>query len=272
MAKVSVIIPCYNQGKYIKECLDSVMNQTFQDFEVIVINDGSTEDTDVFTTLNYPKTKIIHQENKGLVSARNTGISVATGEYILPLDADDKIKPIFLEKAVAILDNNPNIGIVGGKTEFFGIKDGVWDLEPYHFPDILKRNYLVCSCMFRRSDWEKVGGYNPNMIYGLEDWDFWLSLIEMGKKVHQFEDVFLCYRQHQTSMITELKKARAKKMIEQVVENHIDLYNNYPKIKNNLLGIVPLSCKIKKVVFRIISLVVPVKSLRHKIRSYHKKG
>ena len=270
--KVSVIIPCYNQAQYLKECLDSIAIQTFQNFEVIVVDDGSTKHTEIFKTLNYPKTKIIHQENEGLVGARNKGISLAKGKYILPLDADDKISPCALEKAVQILDSNSQIGIVGGLTEFFGIKRGLFKLPKYHFPKILFVNSLVCSCMFRRSDWEKVRGYNPNMIYGLEDWDFWLSLIELGREVYQFDEVFLYYRQHQVSMITELKEERQKRMVKQIIQNHPNLYNQYPKMKNLLLGITPLSYKLKKRFLKIICLFVPVKSWRHKLRNYYKKG
>lgn len=269
---VSVIIPCYNQAQYLAECLDSVMAQTFQDFEVIVVNDGSTEGIDILQTLNYPKTTVIHQENKGLPEARNTAIKHAKGKYIFPLDADDMISEITLEKAVSVLQNNPDVGIVGGKTELFGVETGVWNLPLYKFPDILRGNCLVCSCLFRRSDWEKVGGYNPNMIYGLEDWNFWLSLVELGRQVYQFDDVFLHYRKHHKSMVTELKNERNEMMIQQIIKNHPALYKKHPKIKNFLLNITPLSYKIQKSCLKFICRFIPVKSWRHKIRNYYKKG
>ena len=237
---VSVVIPCYNQAQYLKECLDSVMAQTFQDFEIIVVDDGSTQkDSDkIFQKLKYPKTTIIHQKNKGVVAARNAGILVAKGKYILPLDADDKIAPIVLEKSVSILQKKPEVGIVGGQTECFGAKTGPFDIPAYSFPEILVKNSLVVSCMFRRSDWEKVGGYNSNMVFGLEDYDFWLSLIERGRKVYQFKDVFLFYRQHTHSRITALQKQkdRRNKMICQLVENHPKLYEKHSSCKRILLN------------------------------------
>jgi len=270
--KVSVIIPCYNQSKYLKECLDSVTAQTFQDFEVIIIDDGSTdfESKLIFKNLKYPKTKIIHQKNQGLVAARNNGISLSKGKYILPLDADDKIASHFLEKAVKILDHHPNIGIVGGKTKLFGIKEGDFKLPVYQFPDILRGNCLVCSCLFRRSDYKKVGGYNPNMKYGLEDWDFWLSLIETGRDVYQFDEIFLYYRQHNTSMIKELKKNKKAQMIRQIILNHPYLYQQYPQYKKYLLDAISIRNKIKKHFIKICCLLIPTKLLRHKLRNFYK--
>lgn len=272
--KVSVIVPCYNQAGYLKECLDSLMAQTFQDFEVIVVDDGSTdpESLKILKNLKYPKTKVIHQKNMGLVGARNTGISHAKGEYIFPLDSDDKISPVVFEKAVAVLDKNPKVGIVSGKTEFFGIKQGIFELPPCKFPDILTGNCLVCSCMFRRSDWEKVGGYNPNMKYGWEDYDFWLSLIERGIKVHQCEDVFLYYRQNSVSMITKLKKDRQKMMVKQIILNHPDLYKKYPQQRKKLIRLHSDYCVWLKFFIKMICPIIPVKSWRHKLRNVYRRG
>ena len=269
---VSVIIPCYNQAQYLKECLDSVMNQIFQDFEVIVVDDGSTspDSKKTFKALNYPKTRIIRQKNEGPMQARNHGISLAKSKYIYPLDADDKISPVTLEKSVKILNENPDGGIVGGRTELFGAKSGLFKLPPYHFPEILGGNRLVCSCMFRRADWEKVGGYNPNMKYGLEDYDFWLSLIEMGRKVYQFDDVFLYYRQSEISRTTKMKMEKNKQMLEQIVKNHPKLYQQHPFYKMILLD--DWVIKIIRRLVKILCLVTPVKSWRRKLRNLYRKG
>jgi glycosyltransferase involved in cell wall biosynthesis len=102
MPKISVIIPCFNQGPYLDEAVDSVLAQTFQDFEILVVDDGSTdaETIKILRDFARPKTRIIRTENQGLSAARNNGIREAMGEYILPLDADDKIGPGYLEDAV----------------------------------------------------------------------------------------------------------------------------------------------------------------------------
>lgn len=233
MPKVSIIIPCYNHGEYLDDAVGSVLNQTFKDLEIIIVNDGSTDEKtiEILKNFNKPNTKIINTTNQGLATARNTGIKNSSGKYILPLDADDMINQHYLEKAVNILENNENTGIVGPTTEFFGTQKGYFDIPKYKFPDILAGNCLVCSCLFRRDDWEKVGGYNPNMIYGWEDWDFWLSIIELGRDVYQIDEVMFYYRKHDTSMITNLIDEKQNSMINQIIKNHIDLYlHNKPEM------------------------------------------
>ena len=104
---ISLIIPCYNYGQYISEAIESVLKQTYQNFEIIVIDDGSTEELtkQVVSELNYPKSKVIRQENRGLSAPRNGGIREARGEFIVPLDADDKLHPTFLQKCLLIFLN-----------------------------------------------------------------------------------------------------------------------------------------------------------------------
>ena len=108
MPKVSVIIPCYNHGEYLDEAVESVLTQTYQNFEIIIVDDGSTDQStiDLLKVYRKPKTRVIRTDNQGLASARNNGIKEAKGEYILPLDADDKIGKEYLKKAVKILDEN----------------------------------------------------------------------------------------------------------------------------------------------------------------------
>lgn len=228
MPKISVIIPCYNQGQYLEEAVQSVLNQTFKDFEIIVVNDGSTDQAtiEILNNFNMPKTKVIHTTNQKLAMARNNGIKESKGQYILPLDCDDKIGEKYLELANDILDNNSEIGIVYCRAEYFGVKEGEWFLPSYNFPEILLCNQIFCSSLYRKSDWEKVGGYNPNMIYAFEDWDFWLSLIGLGVKVHKIDDILFYYRQHNnaTSMINQLQISNFVAMKNQILENHKKLY------------------------------------------------
>lgn len=223
---VSVVVPCFNQGLYLRECVDSVLASTYAHFEVIVVNDGSTdiETLRIIKGLKHEKLTVVNQANTGLPGARNAGISIAKGRYILPLDADDTIMPTFLEKAVSVLDFDDRIGIVGGVTELFGEESGIFKLPKYSKRTIMRLNCLVCTHMFRREDWEKVGGYNPNMRFGLEDWDFWLSLIEIGRKVYQFDEVLFRYRKHGVSMIGSMTDKKRKLMSLQVIDNHPKLY------------------------------------------------
>ena len=232
MKKISVIIPVYNvKPCYINDAINSALAQTYKNIEIIVVNDGSTdkETLEYLETINNPLIKVINQENKGLGGARNTGIKNASGDYILPLDADDIIDKTYIEKAYNIIDNISEIGIVYCKAYLFGTKAGEWTLPDYKFPDILLDNCIFCSALFRKSDWEKVGGYKQEMRYGYEDYEFWLSLIETGSKVFKIPEVLFYYRQHETSMLTELDKNNEKIefSLRQIKTFHKDLYDKY---------------------------------------------
>lgn len=225
MVKVSVIIPCYNQGKYVTDAIDSVLDSNFNDLEIIVVNDGSTDEktNTLLHTIQRPKTKVIETENQGASQARNTAILASQGEYILPLDADDIIYPTYIGKAVAELDNHQDLGIIYAKGEYFGLKHGIWELPEYSLKQIINNNCIPVCGMFRRQDYNKTSGYNANMIDGLEDWDFWLSLIENGVKVKILDEILFKYRQVNNSRTASLK---GKKDIThyQIVNNHLSFY------------------------------------------------
>ncbi len=224
--KVSVIIPCYNQGQYIEEAVESVLDQTYQDFEIVIVNDGSTDEftNNLLNNYNKPKTRVIHTDNQGLASARNNGIKEAKGEYILPLDADDKIGKEYLEEAVKILEANPGIGIVYCKAESFGAVDEKWELPEYSLEEMLIDNIIFCSAFFRKEDWEKVGGYDPEMLFGWEDYDFWLSLIEMEVLVYRIPKVLFYYRVLAGSMVKSKKKEQKVEMFVKIFNRHRDLF------------------------------------------------
>lgn len=226
--KVSVIIPCFNQGQYIDEAVESVLRQTLQDFEIIIVNDGSTDDFTLDNLKNYnkPKCKVIHTTNQGLSLARNTGINASSGDYLLPLDADDKIGPKYLEEASRVLDTDKRIGIVYCETEFFGDKTGKWIQEDFSIEKMLTMNMIINCAMFRKIDYLSTKGFNPNMIYGWEDWDFWLSLIEIGKGVFKLSDVHFYYRIKNISMLNELSQDSNKQAysLKTIYQNHFEFY------------------------------------------------
>ncbi|NJP08450.1 MAG: glycosyltransferase family 2 protein [Leptolyngbyaceae cyanobacterium RU_5_1] len=221
---VSVIMPCYNQGHYLDEAVASVLAQTYQSFEIIVINDGSTDPETTRLLKHYEKPNvIIHTANQGPSAARNTGIQQARGEYILPLDSDDRIAPTYLEKAVHILNTEPDAGIVYSQAEQFGDKSGLFDVPAYSFPEILLGNMIFNSSFYRKVDWEKVGGYNENMVWGWEDYDFWLSIIELGRDVIRIPEVLYFHR--------ELPNSRSQQMThDKWVQSYVQLFKNHPQL------------------------------------------
>ena len=222
---ISVIIPCFNQAQYLQDTIDSVLASTYLNFEIIVINDGSTKTAEFLKSFSAPKTRVFHQENLGPSLARNSGIEKAVGKYILPLDADDKIYPEYIEKAVNILENDMKIGIVYCQAEFFGSKVTKWDMPPYKFPNCLWDNVIFNSAIFRKSDWQKVGGYKKEMSMGFEDWEFWISLIETGSEVYQIPEILFSYRQTVNSRNTKLiSNKNITIMIKQIIKLHPNLY------------------------------------------------
>lgn len=228
---VSVIIPCYNQGKYINECIESVLNSSYANLEIIVVNDGSTDNftDELLSNFNRPKTKVITIPNQGVAIARNIGIQNSTGEYILPLDADDKISSAYLQDAVEILENNPKIKVVSCEVRFFDKKFGLYSLPDYSLEKLLGQNTLVVSSFFRRNDFDKTVGYNPNMIYGFEDWDFWLSLLGQVGDVYRIPRVHFYYRIKSRSRNADFAKKtkQLREMRYQIYLNHKELYSKY---------------------------------------------
>jgi glycosyltransferase involved in cell wall biosynthesis len=227
--KVSVIIPCYNLGAYVDEAVDSVLAQTFQDFEIIVVDDGSTEPSTMRLMGNYdrPKTHVLRTKNQGLATARNIGITQARGKYILPLDADDKIGNSYLAKASMILDTRPEIGIVYCRARFFGAREGEWHIEPFSIETMLTKNVIFATAMFRKSSWQKVGGYNPIMVHGYEDYDFWISLLDLEKAgVYRINEILFYYRVREDSMFSTLLTNEENQidMLTQVFYNHCDFF------------------------------------------------
>lgn len=228
-------MPCYNHGEFVREALNSVLEQTYEDFEVIIVDDGSDDKKTKaqLKNIHNKKTKIINIEHSGLPAARNAGIKKAVGEYILPLDADDKIAPKFLERAANILDRKKNVGIVGSYYETFGAES--WIARPTGaIEDEIVENQLIATCMFRKKDWEKVGGYKKNMKYGWEDHDLWLSFLEIGQDIYVIPEIMFYYRKHRpkdTGREFSLASIDQKKELElrrQLIKNHPKLYAKYP--------------------------------------------
>ncbi|WP_297095235.1 glycosyltransferase family A protein [uncultured Draconibacterium sp.] len=222
---ISVIVPCYNQGEYLDECLESIHSQSYNNYEIIVINDGSTDEltNKIISKISHPKIKVLQTTNQGVSSARNHAINVSSGKYLLPLDADDKIGVDFIQKAVEILEKDDDIKVVNCDTKLFGIKNGIVRYEAYSLEKLLAKNMMTVSSVYRRSDFDRTNGYNTNMKDGFEDWDFWLSLLKNGGKVHKINSVGFYYRIKRKSRNSQLN-AHFKKLRRQIYKNHKELY------------------------------------------------
>lgn len=180
MAKATVVITCYNNYDTISKTYNSVLNQTYKNFEVIIVNDGSDQQTtSILNSFSNDKLTVMHQQNQGVVTARNNGIKKSNSEYILMLDADDYLENSFLEKAISILQLNSKIGVV---TSYYNVynKNRFLRLVQLqnltNLEDFLKENRIPSNALFRKICWEQVNGYDTLFNQGYEDWDYWLSI------------------------------------------------------------------------------------------------
>lgn len=224
---VSIIVPCYNYGHFLAECLNSVLQQTYGNWECVVVDNGSTDNTSevckTFTTKDV-RFKYQYTEQKGVSFARNTGIKHSSGKYILPLDADDKIEAAFLEKTVNAMESHPEICLVYSKARLFGAASREWNLPEYHFKDLLVENSIFCTALYRRSDYDKTQGYNEQMKEGFEDWDFWISLLKDGGKVFKVPEVLFNYRIRAQSRNHSLDEAKQLQLRKQIYRQHKEAY------------------------------------------------
>ena len=228
---VSVIMPCYNQAPFIAEALDSLLAQTFTEWECIVVDDGSTDDS-IRIAGKYaksdPRIKVLTQKNQGVSIARNNAIANSSGSYILPFDSDDKIATDYIRKAFKVLDENKEVKLVYCKAKLFGAKQGLWKLPDYSYEKLLWSNMIFNCAMFRRVDFDKTKGFNPNMQHGLEDWDFWLSLLNPSDKVVRIDEVLFFYRIKKISRNKNAAK-HDKELRQLIFSNHIEAYLPYIK-------------------------------------------
>lgn len=207
MPKVSVVIPFFNAIKYLPETIETVLQQTYEDYEIVVVNDGSSEDVEgLIKQLNHPKVRLINQENKGCSEARNTGIRQSEGEYVAFLDADDLWHPAKLEKQVQILDQCADVGLVyvwsdlideqgqrTGRTAKPTAEGNVWE-------KLLEENIVGGGSipLVRRSCLEATKLFDPDLVSFLEDWDLWLRLAAITK-FRVVPEVLMYYRQLDSS-------------------------------------------------------------------------
>ena len=218
-------MPCYNDGKYIVESVDSLFAQTYKNIELIIIDDGSN-DTHTISILKKLETKpnirLIHTDHVGPAAARNTGILVSTGRYILPLDSDDLIEPEYIAEAVKVIASDEKVGVVYCQADLFGEQTGPWNLPEYSLKSMLQDNIVFVTSLFYKEDWEKAGGFCTELRLGMEDYDFWLSILGMGKEIVQIPKTLFHYR-----IKPQSRTSGFQDNTEQIVETYSLLYNRH---------------------------------------------
>lgn len=217
MELVSVIIPTHNYGRYISEAIESVLAQTYPNIEVIVVDDGSTDNTREVVK-KYPSVKYVYQKHRGPwtpARARNNGIALSKGEYIVCLDADDKLHPDYIKRCVNIIREDERIGFVWTATQFFGESNDVL------LPRVLHTRLSIFrgtggqfgAALIRREVFKDVGGYDESLP-ALEDWDLAIRIYRKGWKAKAIFDPLHFRRIHFDSASQKAERENLVKYLE----------------------------------------------------------
>ncbi len=228
--RISVLLPCFNHGAFVDEALASVFAQTCQDFEVVVVDDGSTDPATVekLSSLTDPRVRVLRTANQGLPAARNHAARHASGAVFCALDADDRLAPTWFEKALRVLDEQPSVAFVSHWLETFGDERWTWTPERCDLPALLARNAVNGAALVRREAFEAVGGYDEAMREGCEDWDFWLRLVEGGRSGAIVPEVLFYYRRRADSMSRlMLDESAYRRPLDVLVTKHEPSYRQH---------------------------------------------
>jgi len=242
--QISVITACYNHGKYLEENIDSIQSYQWQmPIEHIIVNDGSTDQftIDKLAELKAKGNNIINQQNGGPANARNAGIAASLGKYILPLDADNKLKPGVFEKAFRLMEKEQDIAVVYTNARCFGDNEYVWEpgeIDPYKF---LVANYLDTCSLIRKSEFIEVGGYDDKIpVHGNEDWELWLKMIFAGKRFYYLKEIGYEYRVLNNSLSRtestpnqqKINEYIARKYALEYAKHYSGLFSEKKKLEN----------------------------------------
>jgi hypothetical protein len=234
---VSVVIPCYEQAHFLPDAVNSVIAQTFRDWEIVIVDDGSPDATaDVATALAYEfgdRVRLVRRSNGGLAAARNEGICAARGRYVLPLDADDTLDPTMLERCVAALEDNTSLAIVYSDLQQFGEGTDLIQAADFDAEFLPGANQLNYCALYRREVWEAVGGYNSNMKWGYEDWDFWIGAVEHGYMAKRIPLPLFRYRVRQGGMFATALEHDAE-LRRQLARNHPGSFGLLKRLRRRL--------------------------------------
>lgn len=233
--KLSIIVPCYNHGIYLQDALDSVRGiSTPYDYEIIIVNDGSDDPFTLqkLSQLELEGYNVLHQENKGLAAARNYSIANAKGEYIIPLDSDNKLHELYLTKAVDILEEDASIDVVYSNCQFFGGRRDTFNPEKFDLLKILEVNRVDACTVIRKSTLQKAGGYDGNMpVMGNEDWELWVNIYLNNGNFFYLNDIGFYYRVAKGSMSETTTRQGLEANRSYILKKHADKLFSYYKLR-----------------------------------------
>jgi len=238
---LTVVIPYYNMGKYIVECINSVKNSTYVPAEIIIINDGSTDQHSIdqleILSRTHPDIKIVHQTNKGLPATRNLGAKIARSNYLVFLDADDKVDQHYYSRAIDILKRYDNIFFVGSWVRYFGNTDKVWPTFTPQPPYILVHNSVNSSSLVYKRNAFLQGGLNDKQfIFGLEDYESVVSMLSKGFNGVIIPECLFYYRVRPNSMFRGITTNKFLYSNRVISEKHAAYFSKFSTAVINLLN------------------------------------
>lgn len=218
--KVSIIIPCHNSGNFLLEAIESCHRSIFSEFEIIVINDGSSEPEtlDILTQIeSLDKVSVYHQSNKGASAARNFGVGYSKGEFLLFLDSDNKIRPDYLTRAFELFLRNSQLGVVYSRPRFFGTVSNPeerFEVKSFNLDSLLAGNYIDMCSLVRKKAFLEVGAFDENqeLFFG-EDWDLWIRIALSGWEFHFIDEILFDYRIRQESLMGQVDEEKQRRTL-----------------------------------------------------------
>lgn len=227
MQLVSVIVPCFNSARTLLETVGSVAAQTYAPLELVLVDDGSTDGTaDLIRRVAAEPgpltTRACFQSNAGVAAARNRGVAVSRGDFILPVDADDTIGSSMIADCVAVLTERPDISIAFPDREDFGDLKGVHVSGTFELERLRYFNQIPYASMYRRGLWSDVGGYRSN-VDGFDDWDFWVAAALHGHRGHRVPRSHLRHRRHRDSYLGSIVESY-ERLFAQIILNNAAAY------------------------------------------------
>lgn len=237
---LSVVIPYFNMGRYIDDCVNSVLQSVYKDLEILIIDDGSTEaeSTEALKKWEkHPLVRIVHKKNEGIAPTRNYGAGLANGEFLAFLDADDKVHATYYSKAIGVLRQYENVFFVGAWTQYFGQKKTIWPTWNPEPPYILLHNSVNSSALvYKKAAYLAGGAHDKDVDYGLEDYGSVINMLANGHRGVVLPECLFFYRIRPDSMYRSLTRHKVLHSYQYISSRHEELYRQYAPQLFNLLN------------------------------------
>lgn len=258
---LSIIIPCYNSAQTAEETFQSILDQHYDDWEALIVNDGSPDNIEEIALKWVEKDKrfkYFKKENGGLGTARNYGIKKANGKYILPLDSDNKIGKEYAKLAIDILEQDNSIGVVYGNPIYFGDKTGDWIVGDFNLVKMASTNYIDACAIIRKEVFNTLGVYDTHMPYqGVEDWELWIRVTKSKFNFHYLNQSTFYYRVTSNSMIRSFEPKMTEAVMAYLYTKHFCFFIStlIKTRKHNKTWKKQLFPVLKKVVKKLLFLI-----------------